>query len=541
MRHGFWQHGAMGLMAAACMACGGDDEPARQAPAGTDGGVADDAAAPPGPSDAGADARAPQGPVASAGVAQKGPFLEGGTLKACALQADGSDDPARCASALFDDSGHYDLGVLPWSGATSLEARGFAFDEVTGVDGTDELRLAAVVDANVSVLGNVNLFSHFEAARVRTLMGAGAAFAEARTRAQLELSKEIGLAGAPTDLEFFPASGQRSDDDTSLLLFSVLAAQTNLGQEDYDELAADFADDGFINGEGASTFDRLGEDLSNDDAEDLIEQARLHLQARYGVVEPFTQTLVAMRWGDPCKVRAWRDPNELCESTPRDVQPIVTTADFRFQAAIAGSHVFTASRFSCSQFTWTARVAGSTIGSASGGAYTTAEARLTTRLEPGVTVTFTIAHQCPDTQTPRLNVKRISDGSPSAPFVLKPGKTKRTQIGAWAGASPTNVAYYAMPVSAGTHTALLTEYTVGAGNPGMSLALFDGMLVDSLAAFTGAPLASQSASSQTSVSLQGTTTGDALFFRVTNANAKSSVSYPGDESLIDYLFVTAIP
>jgi hypothetical protein len=523
----------LGLLALACGSSDATSEPSSPG-AEIDGGPQGQ------PSTSTGDGAAPPVDAPSRGAAQKGPFAEGSIVRACAMNADGSPDASRCKEGLVDAQGRFDLAVLPWAGPTLVTASGRTFDEVKGAMSPSTLVLAAVVDAHVSAKTNVNLFTNLEAARVRALLAAGAAFADARTRALQDLALELGIATAPSELEFFPAGGTRSGDDSSLLLFSILASQEELAQADLDALASDFGDDGVFNGAGKSTFEALGELLEDDATAALVETARQNLATSYGPVAAFQAPLGKLAWADPCLVASWADPRLLCANVGRDLLLPGGSTVFRFEATHAGMHVFTVSQVACATLTWTAAVAGSAAGAAAkAGGTTFAEGRVTLRQSAGESVTLTVNNTCA-AEDAYLRVLRITDGSPASPRVVPPGKTLRSTIGAWAGTNATDTAYYAVPVAPGQRQVLLTDFAVGAQNPGMTVSLFDGTLASSAADFAQPAIATSLASGKTSVTLGATFTKSTMLVRVKNANAKTSVQFTGDDASIDYLSVTPL-
>src|SRR5699024_4709492 len=105
---------------------------------------------------------------------------------------------------------------------------------------------------------NVNLLTDLTAARTAHLMGAGRDYADARTQAQGELGKVVDISSAPQALNLLNASAtDHEKDSANLLLFSAALLSAGIDQPGIDMLAADFADDGMINGDGADTFSAI--------------------------------------------------------------------------------------------------------------------------------------------------------------------------------------------------------------------------------------------------------------------------------------------
>lgn len=65
------------------------------------------------------------------------------------------------------------LPAAPWSGLTELEIEGVFFDETTGADSAQPLRLAGLARLPAGQTVRINLFTHLAAARTRALLTAG--------------------------------------------------------------------------------------------------------------------------------------------------------------------------------------------------------------------------------------------------------------------------------------------------------------------------------------------------------------------------------
>ena len=223
----------------------------------------------------------------TSGSAQKGPFQAGGTAGATQLQADGSLGDAS-VSADITSSGGFSFTDVDWTGPTQLEMTGVYFNELTanfsmGDSGSATLHAAITLPDDDA---NVNLFTHFTTARTQHLMAAGADFSDAREQARNELAAIIGFDAAPTSLDLRQDNGNSAhqNDSANLLLFSAATLAANVDQAGIDAIAADFADDGQINGAGHTEFDEIKQAAK--DRPDLLTNARISMQNQYGVVPP---------------------------------------------------------------------------------------------------------------------------------------------------------------------------------------------------------------------------------------------------------------
>lgn len=227
-------------------------------------------------------------PATAAGNAQKGPFQPGGTAAAFPLQANGSRGAGSMAGDITS-SGSYTLAGIDWTGPTQLEMTGTFFNEVTGnfsMGDNGEATLYGLTDLSDDVPVNVNLFTHFITARMQALMAKDITFADARDQARDELTAIIGVNAAPSalDLRHDDGDAAHEDDSANLLLFSAATLAGGVNQAGIDAIAADFADDGRINGGGQAAFDAIKQTAV--DEPDLLATARANLQNQYSVTPP---------------------------------------------------------------------------------------------------------------------------------------------------------------------------------------------------------------------------------------------------------------
>jgi PKD repeat protein len=240
----------------------------------------------------------PGNPVTTttSGNAQKGPLQAGGTAGAARLQADGS----LAGASVFGDissRGGFTLSDIDWAGPTQLEMSGAFFNEITGnftMGNSSNTTLNAAITLPGDVGANVNLFTHFTAARTQHLMAAGTDFTNAREQARSELAAIVGINAAPTSLDLLQDSSINQNDSANLLLFSAATLTAGAGQAGIDAIAADFADDGQVNGAAQTQFDDIKQAAK--DNPNLLTTVRTSMQAQYGVVPPDNTVSVDPVW-----------------------------------------------------------------------------------------------------------------------------------------------------------------------------------------------------------------------------------------------------
>ncbi|WP_296930395.1 hypothetical protein [uncultured Marinobacter sp.] len=247
------------------------------------------------------------------GVAQKGPFRAGGTAEAIILANDGTTGNQQLDGTIAEN-GQYQFEEIPWTGPTLLRMQGEYFDETAANFSTSSRTLEAVIRVLESTPpnANVNLFTHFTAARTRSLMAGGTDFDSALTQARSDAQAAFGLSSAPADLNLLNARDELESDSANLLLFSAASLDADIGQAGLDTLAADFADDGRINGDGA---DELAA-INDAGSDELLENARLALQNQYGVTPPNAAGGGGFAWLlDACTAAKLDNPRVFCENT----------------------------------------------------------------------------------------------------------------------------------------------------------------------------------------------------------------------------------
>ncbi|WP_309045111.1 PKD domain-containing protein [Marinobacter sediminicola] len=263
------------------------------------------------------------------GSAQKGPFQAGGTATAIQLQADGSLGSASVSGDIASNGG-FSLTDADWAGPTQLEMTGVFFNEVVNNFTSDSATLHAAITLPDDASANVNLFTHFAAARTQTLMAAGADFGNARAQARGDLNAIIGISAAPTSLDLHEDNGSTAhqSDSANLLLFSAATLTAGVDQAGIDAIAEDFADDGQINGVGQIKFDEIKQAAA--DHPDLLATARANMQATYSVVPPDNATGLSPVWvpgAPPLPVASFTFSGSLKAGDPQSFDADTSTGD----------------------------------------------------------------------------------------------------------------------------------------------------------------------------------------------------------------------
>lgn len=250
----------------------------------------------------------------ASGSAQKGPFQMGQTVTATRLTSDGSLS-SDSATTETTDRGEFEFTGLNWAGGTLLSIEGTYFHEIDGnFTGTDRILLAvAGLEDGQSLSTNVNLYTHFIAKRVRSLMGQGTVFDASLDQARAELQTAFAIDSAPNSLNLLQTIDSSAEEDSAnLLMFSAALLKAGVGQAGLDAMADDFADDGAINGDGVDELNSVS--AEQDDT--LLSDARIALQNQYST-EPPNSGESGFGWIlDQCALRKLNEGNRpvFCSS-----------------------------------------------------------------------------------------------------------------------------------------------------------------------------------------------------------------------------------
>ena len=164
----------------------------------------------------------------AAGVGAKGPFVQGSSVTAYKLNANGFRSTTDVnATVTTDDLGNYDLGNIPWSGATEIVISGNYFNENTGANSTNPISLSAVISLEIgtTISANINIFTDLEARRIKYLMSTGSSFADAQTQARADIVNLFDLnITADTGLEDLDLTDGSEHSQANAELLRVSAA-----------------------------------------------------------------------------------------------------------------------------------------------------------------------------------------------------------------------------------------------------------------------------------------------------------------------------
>lgn len=419
--------------------------------------------------------------VTASGASQKGPFRAGGSAEAVRLASDGTLTSEQ-VSGTIDDRGQYELAGIDWTGPTRIRMEGTFFDEVTGNFSSENRVLTAVSEAEegAALDTNVNLFTHFAAARIRFLMGEGDSFTEARDTATADLQQALGITSAPEDLNLLEAIDSVTEDSANLLLFSAAAQQGGIDQAGIDELAADFADDGQFNGNGVDEM----QTILDEGTDSLLSDARLALQNQYSTEPPnggsgggsgFGWTLSA------CEAAKLNEPRVFCSG--EDYEGTKGSDDgeaILFFPEESGFYAFSMDGDQLSfSANWTLKkdsLSGTEVGDSSEKYGDTTTFALKANNQYAFDLYLAGLSAADDSFT--LSGGRVSDGRAYDPLIIESGATHDARVGyAFTNGTQSNGAatsWYLLNSAGGSHTVKVSGYVADPPSGGFRIEVYEG-------------------------------------------------------------------
>ena len=233
------------------------------------------------------------------GVVQKGMFIDG-TLTAQKVETNGSISGIVVTESI-DEKGKYTL-TLPWKGLTLLSAEGNFFNEYTGENSTDMVKLYALVDIDSQEHINLNLLTSLEYSRVVKLMQEGSSFKKAQQETKQSLETLLGLSKEVDAflLNIYDLNSTLKEENKNLLLLSgtflkiinqedsvtFVSKQSQKGYFDgLDRFYRDFSEDGKIDGLFRHEWKEMIEDDVKETWDRLLRNLELENQGDYRLPE----------------------------------------------------------------------------------------------------------------------------------------------------------------------------------------------------------------------------------------------------------------
>jgi hypothetical protein len=216
------------------------------------------------------------------GYVQKGPYLNGSSVTIYELDANLNQTGKSFNTQISNNYGLFELpNITMASQYVELRADGYYFNEVAGSNSVAPLTLYALVDLSDRSTININLLTHLEKDRVKSLIAKGATFSDAKKQAQKEIleifgiTKDVIAASETLDLS-------KDGDDNRVLLAISAVLQGNRTESELSELMANMSAD--IKANGALINATNGSALINAAKTLDIENVRSNLQSRYASI-----------------------------------------------------------------------------------------------------------------------------------------------------------------------------------------------------------------------------------------------------------------
>lgn|GEM_PF-695592 len=170
------------------------------------------------------------------GAVEKGPFVRGSVVTVYELNSELSPTGRSFKSEILDDKGGFSLADIELaSNYVQLSVNGYYFNELNGSLSSSQITLNAIADITNNKYINVNVLSHLEEKRVRSLVKKEKkSFSEAKRQALSELYSSFFVKTLPTaNSELVSLT---KNDDNSNILLGISAALLNIAQSDNAKL-----------------------------------------------------------------------------------------------------------------------------------------------------------------------------------------------------------------------------------------------------------------------------------------------------------------
>lgn len=186
------------------------------------------------------------------GKAQKGPFINGTSISVFELNDELNQTGKNFNAQIENNAGSFNLnGISLATSNVLLRVDGFYFNEVCGMLSESQITLNGLVDASQASSFNLNVLTHLEKDRIKTLADNGTSFSEAKLQAQSEILEIFSIddSNGINNSELLDMSGS-SDGDAIMIAISCIL-QGHRGESQLTVLLADFItafrDDGELN------------------------------------------------------------------------------------------------------------------------------------------------------------------------------------------------------------------------------------------------------------------------------------------------------
>ena len=187
------------------------------------------------------------------GTLEKGPFTAGSQVTLYELDANLAQTGKSFRTTTTGDLGHFtfDSPINLASQYSELEISGYFYNETTGELSDSQVTLRALADLSARNEVNVNLLTHLEYARVKTLIREGASFAKAKAQADREMLRVFAITDAistPEDISLTDGT-----DEAQILLAVSSTMLQGRSEAEFTELLAKFSTEFAASGTVTST------------------------------------------------------------------------------------------------------------------------------------------------------------------------------------------------------------------------------------------------------------------------------------------------
>lgn len=189
------------------------------------------------------------------GLIEKGPFVQGSTVTLSELNDKLEPTGKSFTTTVINDQGVFKFEKIALASPyVKLSIDGFYFNEVRGELSRSRIVLSAYAEVNSADQINVNVLTHLEMERVKSLVvNDKKSFAEAKKQAQAEVLKAFGITNEVSRPETISITANNSDAEVLIAVSSILLSDYRGYVEDaaltemLSKFTQDVADNGVVN------------------------------------------------------------------------------------------------------------------------------------------------------------------------------------------------------------------------------------------------------------------------------------------------------
>ncbi|MCK5727540.1 MAG: cadherin repeat domain-containing protein, partial [Thiotrichaceae bacterium] len=188
------------------------------------------------------------------GVAQKGTFSPNSVITLSQLDNNTLEKTGLSVEIRTNAGANWSTRVN-WTGMTEASVTGQYYNECNGVTTTETLELKALSNIeNAETLSNINLITHFEYIRIKTLVDQGQTVSIATDQTRQEIKSLLSINIKPSNIDILNLISNNKEHNAIALVFSSAFSCNSTPSLALDKMTTDFSDNGQFDGVASAEF-----------------------------------------------------------------------------------------------------------------------------------------------------------------------------------------------------------------------------------------------------------------------------------------------